>query len=645
MQSPAHLSLLVSNGQPRSSTQSLDTEMATLQQVLSSLTQAISWKGKNSVFLGCNQAFAEAVGLNHPDEIVGKLDIEVQWKDATSGFLWQNDRRLMEQGQSDQQTVPVQLRDGEQIWLDIRKVPLRDPSGQVTGLVTTIVHQSEEQQRAAAVVRQSEQQLREQAQRERLLNRLIRLIRNSLDFDTILATTLLQVREAMQSDRCQFAWYREEEGDEENPATYWEVVKEAHYPELPALSGIYPVAATDCLSDTLLRLEPLLVPDVEQVEDPVWRRFLRSFGFRSILIIPMQTQSGKIGAIACSHSAEVRNWNDGEVELLKAVSGQLAIALNQADLYAQSRSQTQELGQALKELQWTQAKMVQSEKMSSLGQLVAGVAHEINNPVTFIYGNLNYASTYIHDLLHLVQLYRQHYPMPVAELEVEMEAIDLEFLMTDLPKLFASMRIGAERIQEIVLSLRTFSRMDEADVKAVDLHAGIDSTLTILQNRLKFRMGEMAIQVLKEYGELPPVECYPGQLNQVFMNILANAIDAIASRFKDEAASDANLPRPTIRIRTEILAGDRIAIKIADNGCGISEKQRQRLFDPFFTTKPVGKGTGLGLSISYQIVVDKHHGQLTCASTVGQGTEFVVEVPLRQSLRQGVPELELETTL
>ena len=504
------------------------------------------------------------------------------------------------------------------------------PLGQVTGLVTTIVRQSEEQQRVATVVRQSEQQLREQAQRERLLNRLIRLIRNSLDFDTILATTLLQVREAMQSDRCQFAWYHEDDSDEDNPITHWEVVKEAHYPELKALAGIYPVTATDCLSDPLLRLEPLLVPDVDQVEDPIWKRFLRSFGFRSILIIPMQTQSGRIGAIACSHSREVRNWSEGEVELLKSVAGQLAIALNQADLYAQSRAQAQELGQALKELQWTQAKMVQSEKMSSLGQLVAGVAHEINNPVTFIYGNLNYASTYIHDLLRLVQLYQQHYPSPVAELETEIEAIELEFLMTDLPKLLASMRIGAERIQEIVLSLRTFSRMDEAEVKAVNLHAGLDSTLTILHNRLKFKVEETEIQVIKEYGELPPVECYPGQLNQVFMNILSNAIDAIATRFESKKLLNEELPRPEIRIRTEFLSNDRVAIRIADSGCGISENQRQLLFDPFFTTKPVGQGTGLGLSISYQIVVDKHHGQLTCTSTVGQGSEFVVEIPLRQ---------------
>jgi two-component system, NtrC family, sensor kinase len=634
MQSPAHLSLLVSPNQTRHS-KSADSEMQILHQVLGSLTQAICWKGRNAVFLGCNQAFAEAVGLHHPDEIVGKHDTEVQWLNATSDFLRQDDRRLMEQGRTDQRTLPVSLVSGEQIWLDIRKVPLQDSAGQVIGLVTTIVRQSEEQQQAALVMQQSEQQLREQAQRERLLNRLIRLIRNSLDFDTILSTTLLQVREAMQSDRCQFAWYQEDDSDEDHPIAQWEVVKEAHYPDLKALAGIYPVAATDCLSDPLLRLQPLLVPDVDQVQDPVWKRFLRSFGFRSILIIPMQTQSGRIGAIACSHSSEVRNWSEGEIELLKSVAGQLAIALNQADLYAQSRTQAQELGQALKDLQWTQAKMVQSEKMSSLGQLVAGVAHEINNPVTFIYGNLNYASTYIHELLHLIQLYQQHYPQLGGELKAEIDAIDLEFLMADLPKLLASMRLGAERIQEIVLSLRTFSRMDEAEVKAVNLHAGLESTLTILHNRLKFKVGETGVQVIKEYGELPLVECYPGQLNQVFMNILSNAIDALATRFQPQqdtspALPQPALPQPEIRIRTEFLSSDRVTVRIADNGCGISEKQRQLLFDPFFTTKPVGQGTGLGLSISYQIVVDKHHGQLTCTSTVGQGSEFVIEIPLRQ---------------
>ena len=635
MQAPAPLSLLISKVQAGASSGSTDAEVQMLHQVLGSLTQAVSWKGRDSLFLGCNQAFAEAVGLKHPDEIIGKPDTEVRWITAPSDFLRQDDRRLMEQGLTDQQTVPIPLLNGGQTWLNIRKVPLRNSAGQVTGLITTIVHQTEEQQRVAAAVHQSEQQLREQAQRERLLNRLIRLIRNSLDFDTILATTLLQVREAMQSDRCQFAWYHEDDSDEDNTISQWEVVKEAHYPELRALAGIYPATATDCLSDSLLRLEPMLVPDVDQVEDPIWKRFLRSFGFRSILIMPMQTQSGRVGALACSHSSEVRNWSAGEVELLKSVTGQLAIALNQANLYAQSRTQAQELGQALKELQWTQAKMVQSEKMSSLGQLVAGVAHEINNPVTFIYGNLNYASRYIRDLLHLIQLYQQHYPSPRADLKAEIDAIDLDFLMADLPKLFASMRIGAERIQEIVLSLRTFSRMDEAEVKAVDIHAGLDSTLTILHNRLKFRVGETGIRVTKEYGELPAVECYPGQLNQVFMNILSNAIDAIATRFKSETLTHPEPLQPEIRIRTEFLLGDRIAIRIADNGCGISEKQRQLLFDPFFTTKPVGQGTGLGLSISYQIVVDKHHGQLTCTSTMDQGSEFVVEIPLRQS-RKGL---------
>ena len=322
---------------------------------------------------------------------------------------------------------------------------------------------------------------------------------------------------------------------------------------------------------------------------------------------------------------------------------QLAIALTQANLYTQSRAKAQELEQALRELQRTQTQMVQSEKMSSLGQLVAGVAHEINNPVNFIYGNLNHASSYIQDLLHLIQLYQQHYPNPVPDIQAEAEAIDLDFLLDDLPKLLNSMKVGADRIQKIVLSLRNFSRMDEAEVKQVDIHEGLDSTLMILQSRLKGKAGESAIRVTKQYGQLPLVECYPGQLNQVFMNLLSNAIDALEESIASgwptasaalqpeespqsglEAAGDR---QPTIRIQTEPLDNGYIAIKIADNGCGMTQLQQQRLFDPFFTTKPVGKGTGLGLSISYQIVVEKHGGSLTCFSAQGEGTEFCIEIP------------------
>lgn len=350
---------------------------------------------------------------------------------------------------------------------------------------------------------------------------------------------------------------------------------------------------------------------------------------------------------------------------------------------AQLREQTQELQQTLHELKCTQARLVQSEKMSSLGQLVAGLAHEINNPVTFIAGNLDYAALHIQDLLHHLQLYQQCYPKPAAEIQAQAEAIDLNFLVQDLPKLLQSMKVGAARICQLVLSLRNFSHLGSAQHKAIDIHKGIDDTLLILQNRLKAQVGKPAITVIKEYGNLPLVECYGGQLNQVFMNILNNAIDALTSDFpkdtleprlrngkwerrdtKTIAEEHTTVPRlplwasssshsfianrqsqiPTIRIGTELLDKNWVAIRIADNGVGMTEKVKQQLFDPFFTTKPVGKGVGLGMSISYQIIVEKHGGQLKCFSAPGWGTEFIIEIPVR-CISQECHHEHLEPTL
>jgi PAS domain S-box-containing protein len=294
------------------------------------------------------------------------------------------------------------------------------------------------------------------------------------------------------------------------------------------------------------------------------------------------------------------------------------------------RTQTEQLEDTLRELQRTQAQMVQSEKMSSLGQLVAGVAHEINNPVNFIYGNLTHANEYTQDLLRLLQLYQQHYPRPATEIQEEAEAIDLEFLTDDLPKLLTSMRVGADRIQKIVASLRNFSRMDEAEMKAVNIDEGIDSTLMILQNRLKAKAEHPTIEVIKEYGQLPPVECYAGQLNQVFMNILSNAIDALEERDKYRSLAEIKARPSQIRISTATIAHNSIQIRIADNGPGMSKQVIQRLFDPFFTTKAIGKGTGLGMSISYQIITERHGGSLQCLSIEGEGAEFVIEIPTHQ---------------
>ncbi|MBW4654982.1 MAG: PAS domain S-box protein [Kaiparowitsia implicata GSE-PSE-MK54-09C] len=306
----------------------------------------------------------------------------------------------------------------------------------------------------------------------------------------------------------------------------------------------------------------------------------------------------------------------------------------------QLQQQATDLEHALQELQHTQSQMIQAEKMSSLGQLVAGVAHEINNPVNFIYGNLTHANGYTQDLLGLIKLYQQHYPVPHPAIADETDAIDLDFLLTDLPKLLASMRVGAERIQKIVASLRTFSRMDEAEFKGVNLHDGIDSTLMILQNRIKprsLRVNEVEhmrpeIEILRHYSPLPEVECYAGQLNQVFMNLLSNAIDAIDEAFERGYWAKGDRPAPPrIEICSERYGTEWVNIRITNTGPAIPDAVRARLFDPFFTTKPIGKGTGMGLSISYQIVMERHHGKLYCAPTES-GAEFVIQIPVQQAI-------------
>lgn len=302
---------------------------------------------------------------------------------------------------------------------------------------------------------------------------------------------------------------------------------------------------------------------------------------------------------------------------------------------AQLREKAAQLEQALQELQETQTQLVQTEKMSSLGLLVAGIAHEINNPVSFIYGNIPHATQYTQDLLHLIDLYQQNYSNPVSAIQDELEIIDLDFLRKDLPKVMESMQMGAERIRQIVLSLRNFSRIDKTASEPVDLHQNIDNTLLLLQHRLKAKAKQSKIQVLEEYGDLPPVECYAGQLNQVFMNIFSNAIDALEeARTIEQAEETASSVLPTIRISTQVRDGNTVVIRIADNGPGIPPQIRQHIFDPFFTTKSVGQGTGLGLSISYQIVVEKHGGQLKCFSTPGEGTEFWIELPVQQPHQQ-----------
>ena len=288
---------------------------------------------------------------------------------------------------------------------------------------------------------------------------------------------------------------------------------------------------------------------------------------------------------------------------------------------------TAELTKVLEDLKQAQVQLVQSEKMSSLGQMMAGIAHEINNPVNFIYGNLKPAKDYFHDLIALVEHYQKCYPDPDEDLRNHLETLDVEFMTEDAFKLLESLKIGADRIRQIVLSLRNFSRLDEADVKAVNLHEGIDSTLLILQSKLKQDSSDQPIEVVKEYGDLPKVECYPSQLNQVVMNIVANAIDALHEA-EDQVTKNSELAEaPVICIHTALTASNEVIIQITDNGPGIPEPIRAKLFDPFFTTKPVGKGTGLGLSISHDIIVEKHKGRIACEDAPGHGTRFIITIP------------------
>ncbi|HIK03495.1 MAG TPA: HAMP domain-containing protein [Trichormus sp. M33_DOE_039] len=289
-----------------------------------------------------------------------------------------------------------------------------------------------------------------------------------------------------------------------------------------------------------------------------------------------------------------------------------------------------ELQIALQELQSTQAQLIQTEKMSSLGQLVAGVAHEINNPVNFIYGNVTHANEYTKELLQLIRLYQEEFPNPSPRIKSRINDMDLEFIQEDLPKILGSMTMGSQRIQQIVLSLRNFSRLDEAEMKAVDIHEGIESTLLILQNRFKAKPENPKIDIIREYGQLPLVECHAGQLNQVFLNIINNAIDALNSYNAERSQQEIDNNPSYIKISTQLLKNDRVLVRICDNGPGMTEKVKQKLFDPFFTTKPVGQGTGLGLSISYQIIVEKHSGILRCDSELGKGCEFWIEIPLHQ---------------
>ncbi|MBD2355555.1 GAF domain-containing protein [Tolypothrix sp. FACHB-123] len=482
--------------------------------------------------------------------------------------------------------------------------------------------QAQQLAQAAEREREAAERERKATEREKTLAATVEKIRQSLDLQTIFTTSTQEVRRLLEVERATIYRFRLNKTVEfvaESLAQDWSPNRE-----------VVPLIVQDYWQQTQARdyanSKIIIINDIYNTEDYTSQiALLKPIVARAYMIVPIFQGEKLWGLLAAYQNTKPRNWQEHEIDLLIHIGNQLGVGLQQAELLEKTQRQKEELKQTLQELQQTQSQLIQSEKMAGLGQLVAGVAHEINNPINFIYGNITHVSEYAEDLLKLLHVYQKNYPNPKAEVQKQITALDLNFLAQDLPKILNSMTVGAERISELVLSLRTFSRLDEADMKPVNIHEGIDSTLLILEHRLKPQANFPAIEVVKQYRKLPLVECYAAQINQVFMNVISNAIDAL----EDAIIKDKNLQNPQIHICTEVIEENSILINIDDNGCGIPENVRSRIFDPFFTTKEPGKGTGLGLYISYQIVVEKHNGTIKCISEPGKGSQFQIQIPIK----------------
>ncbi|GAX35831.1 GAF domain-containing protein [Nodularia sp. NIES-3585] len=467
---------------------------------------------------------------------------------------------------------------------------------------------------------------RKAAQREKTLAATVEKIRQSLDIDAIFKATTQEVQRLLEVDRVTIYRF--------NPDWSGEFVAESLTPSLTPVQELLPMIADDYLQSTqgsdFANGKIMVVPDIYHINDTITSIPLTTpILARAFMIVPIFQGDKLWGLLAAYQNIKPRNWQENEIDLLVQIGSQLGVGIQQAELLEQTQRQKEALAETLKELKQAQSQLIQSEKMAGLGQLVAGIAHEINNPITFISGNITYVNEHTKNLFKLLSLYEQQYPQAIGEIEQQTTEIDLDFIADDLPKIITSMTMGAERISQLVLSLRNFSRLDESGVKPVDIHEGIDSTLLVLKHRLQPPGNSFAIEVVRKYGNLPLVPCYAAQMNQVFMNIINNAIDAL----KESVADGTITASPQICICTEVIEQNKILVRICDNGCGVPENMRSRIFEPFFTTKEPGQGTGLGLSISYQIIVEKHGGKIECVSESGKGCEIQLEIPIKQSFR------------